>query len=101
LDQVNPLLGRAFLEDTNKLLVGCQASWLPSPGLQLEQDELGLVLVLCWEDLRKQRQNRLERQRLELSAMARERRSLCWELHLVAIGLDLDFFDQFTKGRNR
>jgi hypothetical protein len=99
-DQVNPPLGRAFLEDTHKLLVGRQAGWLPNTGLQLERDELGLVLVLCRKDLRKQRQNRLERQRLEFPAMARERCSLCQELHLVAIVLDCDFFDQFTEGRN-
>jgi hypothetical protein len=99
VDQVDPLLGRAFLEDTHKLFVGRRASWLPSAGLQLEQDELCLVLVLCWEDLRKQRQNRLERRRLELAAMARKRCPLCWESHLVAIGLDLDFFDQFTERR--
>jgi hypothetical protein len=98
--QVDPLLGRAFLEDRHKLLVGRQACWLPSAGLQLERDELGLVLVLCRKDLRKQMQNRLERQGLELPAMAQKHCLCCWELHLVAIGLDLDFFDQFTERRN-
>jgi hypothetical protein len=71
---------------------------LPSVGLQLEQDELGLVLVLCWEDIREQRQNRLERRRLELSAMAREGRPLCWQSHLVVIGLNLDFLISSPKG---
>jgi hypothetical protein len=83
-----------------KLLVGRRAYWLPSEGLQLERDELGLVLVLCRKDLREQRQNRLERQGLELPAMARKRGSFHRELHLVAIGLDLDFFYQLTKRRN-
>jgi hypothetical protein len=91
-DQVDPLLGRAFLQDTHRILVGRQACWLPSAGLQLELNELGLVLVLRWKALRKQRQNSLERQRIELP-------SLCRESHLVAIG-NLDFFDQFTEKRN-
>jgi hypothetical protein len=90
-DQVDPLLGRAFLEDMHKLLVGCRAGGLPSSGLQLEQHELVLVLVLCWEDLMKQRQNRLERRRLELPAMAQERRLLCQESHLITIGLNIFF----------
>jgi hypothetical protein len=73
---------------------------LPSAGLQLKQDKLGLVLVLCRQDLRKQGQNRLERQGLELPAMARKRRLFGRESHLVAIGLDLDIFDQITERRN-
>jgi hypothetical protein len=32
-DQVDPLLGHAFLKDMHKLLVGCLAGWLPSKGL--------------------------------------------------------------------
>jgi hypothetical protein len=96
-DQVDPLLGRAFLVDAHKLLVSRQACWLPSAGLQLKRDELGLVLVLCRKDLRKQMQNRLEQRGLELPAMAQNCRSFCWESHLVAIGLDLDFLSVHRK----
>jgi hypothetical protein len=37
---------------------------------------------------------------LELSAMAGEGCLFGWEFHLVVIGLNLYFFDQFTERRN-
>jgi hypothetical protein len=101
-DLIDPLLGRAFCKGMHNLVVlGRQTGWLTSTGLQLERDELGLVLVLSREDLGERRQNRLEREGLELpTIMAQEHCLFGQELHLVAIGLNRYFFYKFTKRGN-
>jgi hypothetical protein len=59
VDEVNPLLGRSFFEDPNKLLVGSRTRRLSSMGFEFERNEFQLALLLCGERLLDKWQHRL------------------------------------------